>query len=43
MRHDLGHIASIAFVNPIAPSVVIVTGGRIPRFPNSRSTSTQLS
>src|SRR5689334_13275852 len=43
IRKDLGHIASIAFVNPRAPSVGIVTGGRTPRLPKSRKTSLQLS
>src|SRR5215510_3911555 len=43
MRRDFGHIASLAFVSPTAPSVVIVAGVCSPRFTKSRSTSRQLS
>src|SRR5262245_44487123 len=43
IRNDLGHMVSMALVNPSAPSVVIVPGGRIPRLTKSRRTSRQLS
>src|SRR5262245_15666163 len=43
IRKALGHTASRACLNPLAPAVVSVAGGRSPRFPRSRKTSRHLS